>query len=203
MGRVSRADADRHREEVVTAAARLFREYGVGGVSVADIMAEVGLTQGGFYRQFHSKDALAAEATGQAFDEVLKGLTELADRHRDDRERARQELVEYYLSPDSRDFPGSSCPATAFGGDVTRAVPTSALRPAYVDGIRDFVDVLGGFDSGDVGREEHLATMCTLVGALYLARATAPDPVSDEILASARSHILGTLEVEGRRKAAD
>ncbi|MFD0522672.1 TetR/AcrR family transcriptional regulator [Paractinoplanes durhamensis] len=70
MGRVSQAQAQENRKRIVETAARLFRERGVAGVSVADVMAEVGLTHGGFYKQFASKEALVAEAVGQAFDEL-------------------------------------------------------------------------------------------------------------------------------------
>ncbi len=194
MGRVSRAVADQHREQVVAAAARLLRERGLEGVSVAEIMAEVGLTTGGFYRQFDSKDALAAEAIGEAFSETLGTMAGFVDRHRDDRERARQELADFYLSAESRDFPGSSCPSTAFGSDVAREEPTSPLRAAYVEGVRRFLEVVAGFDDDDgdaaAARRDHILTLCTLVGALHLARGTAGDPLSDEILDSARAYLL-------------
>lgn len=190
MGRVSRAVADQHREQVVAAAARLLRERGFHGVSVAEIMAEVGLTQGGFYRQFASKDALAAEAIGEAFSETLGTMAEFTDQHRDDHQRAREELAKFYLSSDSRDSPGSSCPATAFGSDVAREEPTSALQAAYVEGVRGFIDVLARFYGDDAEHQDHILTLCTIVGALYLARATAPDPISDDILAIAREHLL-------------
>jgi TetR/AcrR family transcriptional regulator, transcriptional repressor for nem operon len=192
MGRVSRAVADQHRQQVVAAAARLLRERGLERVSVAEIMAEVGLTPGGFYRQFDSKDALAAEAIDEAFSETLGTLSEFTDRYREDHARARQELTDFYLSPESRDFPGSSCPSTAFGSDVSREEPTSPLRAAYVDGVRRFIEVLAGFYGDDTEHQDYISTLCTLVGALHLARATAGDPISDDILASARAHVLRT-----------
>ncbi|WP_229073204.1 TetR/AcrR family transcriptional regulator [Actinoplanes sp. DH11] len=74
MGRVSQAQAKQNRERIVATAARLFRERGIGGVSVADVMAEAGLTHGGFYKHFASKDALAAEAVGEAFSEQAAAL---------------------------------------------------------------------------------------------------------------------------------
>jgi TetR/AcrR family transcriptional repressor of nem operon len=141
MGRVSRAVADQHRQQVVEAAARLLRERGLEGVSVAEIMAEVGLTAG--------------------------ALAEIADRNRDHHERARQELVDFYLSPESRDFPGSSCPSTAFGSDVSREEPGSALRDVYVAGVRRFIDVLAGFYGDDAEHQDYISTLCTLVGARH------------------------------------
>lgn len=74
MGRVSQAQAQENRRQVVAAAARLFRERGVQAVSVADLMAEVGLTHGGFYRQFTSKEALLTEATVLAFADLAAQL---------------------------------------------------------------------------------------------------------------------------------
>jgi TetR/AcrR family transcriptional repressor of nem operon len=108
MGRVSQAQAQENRKRIVETAARLFRERGVAGVSVADVMAEVGLTHGGFYKQFASKEALVAEAVGQAFAELSERLQ---DQDRDD-------FVRGYLSPAHRDNPGPGCPAAGFGGDL-------------------------------------------------------------------------------------
>ncbi|WP_326564891.1 TetR/AcrR family transcriptional regulator [Amycolatopsis rhabdoformis] len=189
MGRVSRAEADRHRSEVVTAAARLFRERGVGGVSVAELMGEVGLTQGGFYRQFASKEALAGEAAAEAFEQLAAQLRAIPEASVEER---RAEMAGSYLSEASRDTPGEGCPATALGGESARDEQGSPLRKSYADGVRSFLDVLAEFDGSSATREDHMATLATLVGGLYLARATAGDPVSEEILEAARRRVVDT-----------
>src|SRR3954469_8334866 len=99
MGRVSKEQAQANRQHAVEAAARLFRERGIAGVSVADVMAEVGLTHGGFYKQFASKEALVAEAVGAAFTEQAAGLT-----------TPGPEFFAHYLSAEHRDSPGHGCP---------------------------------------------------------------------------------------------
>jgi TetR/AcrR family transcriptional regulator, transcriptional repressor for nem operon len=189
MSRVSRAEAAHHREQVVTAASGLFRERGVDSVSLAELMAVVGLTHGGFYRQFASKDALAAEATTAAFDEWTASLREMAERNAKAPVRRWRELVDTYLSAQHRDGPASGCPVTALGSEVAHEAPDSPVRAAYAAGVQDSVDVLSCFDGQASTRDEQIATLCTLVGALTLARATAGDPLSDEILRAAKAHL--------------
>jgi TetR/AcrR family transcriptional repressor of nem operon len=169
MGRVSQAQAQENRKRIVETAARLFRERGVAGVSVADVMAEVGLTHGGFYKQFASKDALVAEAIGQAFGDQ-RGRLDTVDR---------ETFVREYLSPEHRDSPGDGCPAAGFGGDLAHEERGSAAVPAYAEGIEQYADWLGD-----------LPSVATLVGAMMLARATAGTEISDRILAEARERLL-------------
>jgi TetR/AcrR family transcriptional repressor of nem operon len=187
MGRVSRAEAARHRDEVVEAAARLFRQRGVDGVSVADLMAEVGLTHGGFYRQFASKEALAGEAASSASQQLSGAISEILDRHHDDREAARKELVDSYLSVRHRDNPGSGCPLSALNADAARSEAKAPLRAAYVRSVEGFVDKLSFLDTD---RDDRIATLCTLVGALVLSRATVDDnDLSEEILSTVRAKL--------------
>jgi TetR/AcrR family transcriptional repressor of nem operon len=186
VGRVSRAQAQEHREQVVAAASRLFRERGVQGVSVADLMAEVGLTHGGFYRQFASKQALLAEATTLAFTELGAQFEGHDAAHPEDHAAARQDLVDYYLSADHRDDPGHGCPTAGFGPDLGREDDTCEARTPYSEGVTAFARWMS--DDPESGEdEEDLATVCTLVGAIILARATAGTDVSDDILRSARA----------------
>jgi TetR/AcrR family transcriptional regulator, transcriptional repressor for nem operon len=181
MGRVSQAQARENRRRVVDTAARLFRERGVQQVSVADLMAEAGLTHGGFYKRFASKEALVAEAVGQAFTERAAQLDELDAR--EDRASARRDFVEAYLSPEHRDNPGRGCPAVALGADVAREEAAGGAREPYAEGIECYARWLAG-DGG-----EDLAAVSTLVGALMLARATSGTPLSDRILTAARESL--------------
>jgi TetR/AcrR family transcriptional repressor of nem operon len=168
MGRVSQAQAQENRKRIVETAARLFRERGVAGVSVADVMAEVGLTHGGFYKQFASKDALVAEAVDQAFGKAGELLTK---NNRDD-------FVRGYLSPEHRAARGDGCPAAGFGGDLSHENPGAAVG-AYAQGVELYARELGS-----------LADVATLVGALVIARATEGTEISDRVLEAARQALL-------------
>ena len=175
MSRVSQAEARANRKRVVESASRLFREKGVHDVSVADVMQSVGMTQGGFYKQFASKAALVDEAAAEAFSDMLRRLAAMDDGH-GGHDAAWSSLVDSYLSPEARDNPGSGCPAAGFAGDFAR---DPERRDTYAAGVRDMA---GWIAPGETG----LAALSTLVGALLLARATAGSPLSEEILDAAR-----------------
>jgi TetR/AcrR family transcriptional regulator, transcriptional repressor for nem operon len=186
MGRASRADAAKHREEVVDAMARLVRERGPAGVSVQDLMLAVGLTHGGFYRHFRSKDELVGVATEVAFDEIRTLLARVGEDE-PDQTRARSELIRTYLSADHRDAPATGCANTALAGDAARAPTDSPLRSAYLAGLEHTLEQLARLEH-DPGRESAesyrraIVDLATLVGALTLARATGGTPLSDQIL---------------------
>ena len=169
MGRVSKAQADENRRQVVAAAGRLFRERGVQGVSVADLMGAAGLTHGGFYKRFASKEALVSEAVEQAFADRAAQLDGVDPA----------EFADSYLSPAHRDHPGDGCPAAGFGADVAREEEGSGARRAYAQGVESYARLFGG----------DLAAVSTLVGAIVLARATAGTELSDRILAAARADL--------------
>ena len=191
MARVSQAQVQQNRERVIDEAARLFRERGVQGVSVADLMAAAGLTHGGFYKRFASKEALVAEAVGRAFGELGERLAALDERHPGDHPAARRELLDYYFSAEHRDHAGQGCPTTAFGGDLAREAPDSPAREPYADGVRGFA---GWLADGD---DEDLMAVATMAGALMLARATAGTELSDRILTAARRSLDDHLRSEG------
>ena len=180
MGRVSQAQAQENRRRIVETAARLFRERGVGQVSVADVMAAVGRTHGGFYKHFASKDALVAEAVGLAFTE-RRALLEKQYAPWGEKERGR--FLDAYFSPVHRDSPGDGCPCAGFGGDLARAEANREAREPYAEGVEGYARQLGA-----------LTAVSTRVGALILARATAGTELSDRILAEARD----ALERGGR-----
>jgi TetR/AcrR family transcriptional repressor of nem operon len=187
VGRVSREQASDNRKRVVESASRLFRQQGVGATSVADVMADVGLTQGGFYKQFESKDALVAEAVGEAFSAMFGLLDEFDADHPGDHGAARRALVDYYLSPAHRDDPGRGCPTTGLGSDVGRSADDSEARAPYQAGVERFATWMGA--DGGAASDEDIATVCEMVGALMLSRATAGSPLSDRILAAARDRV--------------
>jgi TetR/AcrR family transcriptional repressor of nem operon len=191
MARTSREVAAQRREAVVQAAARLFREKGVDGVSVPDLMRAAGLTHGGFYRHFASKDALEAEAYGRGLEETAELVWSLIERNADDGDAARRALFDNYLSVRHCDDPGSGCATAAMAGDAARKPVGNALRTAVGQGIERMVDILERLSAaeGDAARTDALANFSTLVGAVVLARATAGTPLSAEILKAARSSL--------------
>jgi TetR/AcrR family transcriptional repressor of nem operon len=175
--RVTREQAAANREKVLDVAGTLFRQRGFDGIGVADIMKRAGLTHGGFYGQFASKDDLAAEAT-----RVL-GKAEWRERLTGKANPSLGEVVRAYLSPRHRDDPGTGCLISALGSDAARQ--PRAVRRAFTDGFRARIDALVKLVPGRsqaARREKALATMASLVGALILSRAVDDPALSDEIL---------------------
>ncbi|MFI6084405.1 TetR/AcrR family transcriptional regulator [Streptomyces sp. NPDC051217] len=186
MSRVSQAEAKANRERVVEAASHLFREKGVAEVGIVDVMRSIGLTQGGFYKQFASKSALVDEATAKGLADNLQSLITL-DQDAGEHKAAWNSLVDSYLSVEHRDNPGSGCPAAGFAGDVARQ---PEHRKTYADGTHELAAWIA---PGDVG----LAALATLVGGILLARATAGTHLSEQILHAARVAV--TEAVEGHQ----
>ncbi|MFD2265179.1 TetR family transcriptional regulator [Lacibacterium aquatile] len=180
MARVSKEQSQKNRETILQVAAGLFRERGLAGIGVADLMAAAGLTHGGFYGHFASKDDLAAEAAGRAFDEV-SGMWKS--------DAAFEASVTQYLSAEHRDAPDKGCPMAALAADVAREGNDKPIRAVFQKGIAETVEALSGLQAD--GRKGALVDLAALIGALTLARATKGDAISDEILAAVRERLLG------------
>ena len=175
---MTRKQATANREKVLDVAGTLFRERGFDGIGVADIMKRAGLTHGGFYGQFASKDELAAEATARVL-----GKTGWPERLTGKADPSFGEAVRAYLSPRHRDDPGAGCLLSAVGSDAARQ--PRAVRRAFTDGLRTRIGALMKLVQGRsqaARREKALATMAGLVGALILSRAVDDPALSDEIL---------------------
>ncbi|MGA5067709.1 TetR/AcrR family transcriptional regulator [Streptomyces exfoliatus] len=185
MGRVSQAQAEENRRRVVDTASRLFREQGTQ-VSVADLMKTAGLTHGAFYKQFASKEALVDEATAHAFGELARRQTAGLAQYDGQREAAQRALIDAYLSVEHRDGPADGCPVAALATDIAREGGGPEARRVYTEGVADFAGFLGGDDQDGIVR------LCTLFGALVLSRATKGSPLSEEILAAARTALTET-----------
>jgi TetR/AcrR family transcriptional repressor of nem operon len=182
-----------HRRTVLHAASRLVRERGVGGVTVPEVMATAGLTHGGFYRHFESKDALVAQACAAAFNQRLAGIDEALETT-DSAEAARRTWLEDYLSLAHRDAPENGCASAALAGDVARAPDGAALRDAYLEGLRSMIEKMGRLgnrpEDPEAREQEVLAELATAVGALVLSRAIAGDDLSERLLAAVRRHLI-------------
>ncbi|MBC9712766.1 TetR/AcrR family transcriptional regulator [Streptomyces sp. TRM66268-LWL] len=180
MGRVSQAQAQENRRRVVDTASRLFREQGTH-VSVADLMKAAGLTHGGFYKQFASKEALVDEATAHAFAELTRRYQQGLDEHPGERTAAQDAVIDAYLSAGHRDSAADGCPVAALVTDMAREPGDTEARRVYTEGVGAFAEFLTTED------EEGLTRLCTMVGALVLSRATKGSPLSEDILTTARA----------------
>jgi TetR/AcrR family transcriptional regulator, transcriptional repressor for nem operon len=192
MPRVSKQQSLSNRATITQAAARLFREHGIQGISVSDLMGAAGLTHGGFYGHFESKDALAVEACRLAFENSAgrwkKRLLDFPAPA-----AAKAALVESYLSSKSRDSPGTCCPASSLAGDVARERSASPVRAEFTSGVETLVEILGSLQhTGNPAGDRHaaLADLATMVGAQLLARATSGLKISDEFLHAARKRLI-------------
>lgn len=189
--KVSKAQAAENREAIVDAAARLYREKGLDGVGVAEITRDAGLTHGGLYRHFESKDALAREACLRAFDWTITPLDGLEPPEPCTTAHRLRALVHGYLSESHRDHPGEGCPAAAMANDAARAGPemSEVFAQGVERNIQRFMSVLAGDD--ETRRTQTLVTLSSMVGALVLARATAAGnaALSDEILTTVREQL--------------
>ncbi len=190
--RLTKEKVAENKARVVETAARLFREKGFEGVAVADLMHAAGLTHGGFYNHFESKDELAAQACARIFEGAVAAVERIAAMENEsERAAALDTYKRRYLSPRARDAPAARCPMVALGTDVSRR--HGPVRQAYAAGLRRYLDAfaraLGGAKPSrqKAAREQSIATLAMLAGALSLARSVAEaDPeLSDEILTSA------------------
>jgi TetR/AcrR family transcriptional repressor of nem operon len=185
--RGSREDKAASHERIVAIAATRIREAGTEQPGVAEIMKAAGLTHGGFYKHFASRDELIAEAvqramvdSGPRIAEVIAGADDLLSA-----------FVDAYLSEEHRDDPGSGCGVAALGTDVSRlgAAPQDAFR-AQVERYREQLQPLFDGDD-DQARRRATTTLCAMVGALIVARGLGPTPESDELLRDVRETLRG------------
>ncbi|MET0442180.1 MAG: TetR/AcrR family transcriptional regulator [Casimicrobiaceae bacterium] len=176
--RVSKEQAAESRERILDVASKLFREHGLDGIGVADLMKNAGLTHGGFYGHFSSKEELIAQACARALENSVEKWEKLCEGG-----RPLSVIVKSYLSTRHRDDPGEGCALAALGGDVSRQ--GAPVRRAVTDGVRSMVEVLARVVPGTTSaakRKKALAIYAGLVGALVLARAVDDPEMSEEIL---------------------
>ena len=139
--KVTREQAIQNRDRVLDVAARLFRERGFDGIGVADLMKSAGLTHGGFYGQFGSKEELMAEACSRSFDSALETWSKIGGRASGNPLAA---VMKGYLSKQHRDNPGEGCVIASLGAEATRQ--GSSLRRAVTDGARAMLDLVAAAD---------------------------------------------------------
>ncbi len=174
---------------IVEAAARTIRRSGYGGTGVADIMKDAGLTHGGFYAHFASREAMLAEAADRAGAEGVAALSRIAAAAPPP--QALQALLGAYLSKAHVEGAETGCPVVALGSEMPRQAPQ--VRRAATRSIKETIDLVArqSPDWGQPGAHEHaLVTVATMVGALLLARAVDDPRLSDALREAALKHLV-------------
>ena len=181
--RVSRQKAEENRERILKAASRLFRERGIDASGVDDVTKAAGLTHGGFYRHFDSKEALVAEAVELALSASAKRWRKHADGVAS--EEALGALVARYLSREHRDSPGRGCPLSALGSEVTHQ--PKSVRRSFTKGLMEMLNVLEDLSPDEdpaKRRDRAVLTLVSLIGAIIMARAVENSDFSTLILST-------------------
>ena len=196
--RMSREDKEWSRTRIVDSAARLVRERGISGTGVADVMADAGLTHGGFYRHFDSKEALLAIAFDEAVTEMLEPLIERGDD--ESAATAVAEFAAHYLSDGHLRHPGKGCPISALGAEVARE--SANMQDTFGRGVQRVIDALAEGYSGTkrARRAEASRALAMMAGAVMIARAS-DKATADEVMAAARE-ALGVSPSRARRASA-
>ncbi|WP_404197591.1 TetR/AcrR family transcriptional regulator [Streptomyces tauricus] len=201
MPRITKEDKARNRQNILEAAGRMFRSQGIDAVGIAELMKEAGLTHGGFYNHFASKNDLVVEVCGASFAASLGSLARTVEEGPDQDGSPLERVVAGYLSTAHRDAPDGGCPSASLVTDAGRH--NEAVQSAYAEGVEGY---LTGFaaellreaeekgqelDPGEA-RRRAMRLLSEMVGALTLARAVrhVEPELSDEILRTGRGHAL-------------
>lgn len=179
--RRSKADKAATHAKIVAVAAKRFRERGLEGIGVADVMKEAGSSVGGFYKHFESRDELAIEALAEAFKDLDRW-----ERNAED----LPALLRFYLGEEHCDCPGEGCAITALAGDVRHA--STGIRTVFTQRVKHSLgystDRVKGGDA-DSRRSRAILLLSAGIGGLSLARAVNDKALSREILATLREQL--------------
>lgn len=185
--KVTREQAAKNREQILDTAARLFRERGLDGIGVADLMREAGFTHGGFYGHFESKEDLMAQACQRAFEERRERWNSFLEG---ESAAPLAALAKMYLTEAHRDTPGQGCPLPCLAVDVSRQSPE--VRRSFTEGLRHAIERLASKLTGRPPKEqrrEAIRGWASVVGAMVLARAVDDPALSSEILRTVRESL--------------
>lgn len=185
--RVSREVMIKHRQDILAAANRMFKQRGIDGTSVAEVMQAAGLTHGGFYRHFSSKEALVAEAMGLSFEAMAADLAQ--KREEIGPKAALREFIAGYLTIRHVRAPGEGCPVAAIGAEAGRA--GEAVREVFAQGVRAFADLVASCLEGEAQdrRQRALRLLAGLAGAVVMARSVGDDSLAQEILLACQQEV--------------
>ncbi len=180
----SQDEKARSRQRILDVASRRLREAGLDGLSIANLMSEAGLTHGGFYKHFSSREDLVASAVTQAMTDTLgRPAPSLGS------------LIDRYLSAEHRDAPGGGCAISALAADVGRA--DASCRTAFTEQLRSGLQRLADL-SRQAGEDESveaaMVRLSAMVGALILARAVNDPDLSGALMQATRSSLEATSQ---------
>jgi TetR/AcrR family transcriptional repressor of nem operon len=183
----SKVQKARTHKRIVAIASKRFREKGLGGFGIAELMKEAGLTVGGFYKHFDSREDLVAEAVNSAFG----GWKRRVDAAKSGGPRMSYEnLIHDYLTEAHRDDPGTGCAFSALAPEMARS--DKRTRAAASEQIRNDIQLIAGLlpaeDKG-TARARAILTFSALVGAMALARAASDEALSREILKAVAGYL--------------
>jgi TetR/AcrR family transcriptional repressor of nem operon len=187
--RYSREHKQETHARIVRKASVRLREKGAHGIGVADLMKEAGLTHGGFYAHFDSRDALVIEAFGYAIDRSIEHWRKLTGETAPDKRLAA--IIEAYLAPTHRDDPGHGCAVTSLGAEIARESPKT--RRAFAAKTEQLIDLIADQIQNTprkAARKQATSLLATMMGTLVLSRIAGSGEFSDEVLQAGKEAAL-------------
>ena len=186
--RKSKRETEETRKRIVEMAADEFRQHGIATSGIADLMAAVGLTHGGFYRHFDSKEQLVAEATAAALDTLLDTLASAASGKKG--RNGLKAVLAAYVCAEHRDNPRDGCPLAALGSELARS--DKRVRDVATTGFSRMVEILAAhFDQARPAeaRKRAMATAAAMIGAVTMSRVLTDQKLSDSLLQAVEESI--------------
>ena len=192
--KVSKQKVAEHREQIITAAAKRFREKGFDGISVADLMKEAGLTHGGFYGHFSSKEELMGLASQQALRETAQKWEKVI---REAPNKALEALAKFYLSAKHQAHPETGCLFATLGSDLARQ--PSSVKEAMMGEQLAALDVISRVVPGRTKaarRKQAISVLAGFIGGMVLARSVSDAALSEEILKTVSASIANSVHAD-------
>jgi TetR/AcrR family transcriptional repressor of nem operon len=199
--RYSREHKQETHDRIVRKASVRLREKGAHGIGVADLMKEAGLTHGGFYAHFDSREALVIEAFGYAMDRSMENWKKLATETAPEKRLAL--LAETYLTPLHRDDPGHGCSLPSLGAEIARESPKT--RKAFAAKLDQMIDMMADHVTSvprKAARKQAIATLAAMAGTILLSRIAGSGELSDEVMKAGKEVALENARREPAKTAA-
>ncbi|WP_439374993.1 TetR/AcrR family transcriptional regulator [Bradyrhizobium sp. PMVTL-01] len=199
--RYSREHKQETHDRIVKKASVRLREKGAHGIGVADLMKEAGLTHGGFYAHFDSREALVIEAFAYAMDRSMEHWRKITGEASPEKRLAL--IAEAYLSALHRDNPGHGCSIPALGAEIARESPKT--RKAFAGKLDEMIEMMTDYVPNQprkAARKQAIATLATMAGTMLLARIAGSSELSDEVLKAGRDSALESAKREPKAAAA-
>jgi TetR/AcrR family transcriptional repressor of nem operon len=194
----SREETAQTRQRIVAAAANEFRTNGITATGLADVMAAAGLTQGGFYRHFDSKEQVLEESLAVASESLIKHIEAASSENNG--KTALDAAIDAYLGDSHRENPAHGCPFVALGSELARS--SESVRDITSAGVEGVLNALAGQIDGATpaaAREQAMIILSTLVGAVSLSRMVNDPALAESFVVQARKHLLQGHDTPAKR----